>query len=133
MTTSVTEQDVDAVRRFNRFYTRQIGVLTDSYLDSPFSLTEARVIYELAQHDTTTATRLSNDLGLDPRYLSRMLRQFSKHDLVEKRQSPSDGRQSLLRLTESGQAAFATLNARSHDDFVQMLSALAQADRQRLV
>lgn len=133
MTTSVLDQHIDAVRRFNRFYTQQIGVLTDSYLDSPFSLTEARVIYELAHHDATTATQLSNDLGLDPGYLSRMLRQFSKQDLVEKQQSPNDGRQSLLRLTDQGKAAFAALNARSHNDFVQMLSALAPVARQRLV
>jgi DNA-binding MarR family transcriptional regulator/GNAT superfamily N-acetyltransferase len=126
-------QRAAAVRRFNRFYTRQIGLLAGHYLDSPFSLSEARVIYELAQRDTDTATSLVRELGLDPGYLSRMLRGFQRRGLLSKQPSAHDGRQSLLRLTAKGRRAFQALNDRSQRDLEAMLSALPAADQSRLV
>ena len=126
-------QCAEAVRRFNRFYTKQIGVLHERLLRSPFPLTEARVIYELAHHEKTTATELCNELGLDAGYLSRILRSFKKRNLINKQLSQTDGRQNLLSLTERGQEAFATLNARSHNEVGTMLSALSAADQTRLV
>ncbi len=96
---------VKAIRHFNRFYTRQIGVLNQGLLDSPYSLTEARVIYELAQKETCTATELGSELNLDMGYLSRILASFQKKGLLQKEPSSQDGRQSLLRLSPSGQAA----------------------------
>ena len=133
MNTTMTVQKVNAIRHFNRFYTQQIGVLTDSYLSSPFSLTEARVIYELAQHEATTATELGQALGLDAGYLSRIVRKFTNQGLIHKQPSPRDGRQSLLRLTGQGQAAFAKLNERSHADFERLLGTLSAEEQQRLV
>lgn len=133
MITSDVSQRVEAVRRFNRFYTQQIGVLTEKLLSSPFSLTEARVIYELAHHEQTTATELGNELGLDAGYLSRTLRSFKKRGLIDKQPSETDGRQSILRLTEQGQGAFATLNARSHNQIEAMLNELSTEDQNRLV
>ncbi|HXG68976.1 MAG TPA: helix-turn-helix domain-containing GNAT family N-acetyltransferase [Blastocatellia bacterium] len=124
---------VEAVRRFNRFYTRQIGVLQEKLLQSPFSLTEARVMYELARHEKTTATELGNELGLDAGYLSRILRGFKKRGLIEKQPSKSDGRQSILWLTEQGRDAFATLNARSRNEIEAMLNKLSTTDQNRLV
>jgi DNA-binding MarR family transcriptional regulator/GNAT superfamily N-acetyltransferase len=121
------------VRRFNRFYTKQIGVLQEGFLKSPFSLTEARVIYEFAHHEKTTATELSNELGLDAGYLSRILRGFKKRGLINKKPSETDGRQSMLWLTEKGQDAFASLNARSRDEIGAMLGNLSIADQNRLV
>ncbi len=94
---------VEAVRRFNRFYTKRIGVLHEGLLRSPFSLTEARVLYELAHREKSTATELGKELGLDPGYLSRILRGFKKRRLIDKKPSDADGRQSLLWLTEQGQ------------------------------
>src|SRR5712692_5694895 len=126
-------QRAAAVRRFNRFYTRQIGLLGGRYLDSPFSLTEARVIYELAQRDTGTATGLVRELGLDPGYLSRMLRGFQRRGLLSKQPSARDGRQSLLRLTAKGRRAFQALNDRSQRDLEAMLGALPAADQGSLV
>ncbi len=126
-------QRIEAVRRFNRFYTQQIGVLHEGLLESPFSLTEARVIYELAQHKETTATQLGNDLGLDPGYLSRILRRFEKQGLIDKRPSKTDGRRSILWLTEQGQEAFAMLNARSLDEIEAMLNEQSTEDQNRLV
>ena len=126
-------QCVEAVRRFNRFYTKQIGVLQERLLRSPFSLTEARVIYELAHREKTTATELCNELGLDAGYLSRILRSFKKRSLINKQLSQTDGRQNLLSLTERGQEAFATLNARSHNEVVAMLSNLSVTDQNPLV
>jgi DNA-binding MarR family transcriptional regulator/GNAT superfamily N-acetyltransferase len=126
-------QRIGAVRRFNRFYTKQIGLLNEGLLRSPFSLTEARVIYELAHHEKTTATELANELGLDAGYLSRILRGFKKQGLIEKQSSETDGRQSLLWLAEQGQEAFATLNARSHNEIEAMLNALSPEAQNRLV
>ncbi|MEJ2555719.1 MAG: helix-turn-helix domain-containing GNAT family N-acetyltransferase [Anaerolineae bacterium] len=126
-------QRVEAVRRFNRFYTQQIGVLREGLLRSPFSLTEARVIYELAHHEKTTATELGNELGLDAGYLSRILSSFKKRGLIDKQPSKSDGRQSILWLTEQGQEAFAMLNGRSHNEIEAMLNELSTEDQKRLV
>ena len=103
---------VEAVRRFNRFYTRQIGVLQEHLLASPFSLTAARTLYELAHVEETTATHLGEELGLDPGYLSRILRSFRKRGLIEKRPSHADGRQTLLRLTARGRSSGRTTSSR---------------------
>jgi DNA-binding MarR family transcriptional regulator/N-acetylglutamate synthase-like GNAT family acetyltransferase len=127
------EERVDAVRRFNRFYTRRIGVLEEALLRSPFSLTEARILYELAHRDGPTARDLGRDLGLDPGYLSRILRQFRRRGLVVRERSESDGRQSLLALTDRGREAFAALNARSGEDVSALLRALPAEGQARLV
>src|SRR2546428_649141 len=99
-------QVVTAVRRFNRFYTKQIGLLHEHLLRSPFSLTAARVLYELAHRATTTATDLGGELGLDAGYLSRVLRRFQIRGLLDRKPSQSDGRQSVLSLTPPGGQAF---------------------------
>ncbi|HTD69642.1 MAG TPA: helix-turn-helix domain-containing GNAT family N-acetyltransferase [Gemmatimonadales bacterium] len=127
------EQRVEAARRFNRFYTRQIGVLHEGAYKSPFSLTEVRVLYELAHRDQPTATALGRDLGLDAGYLSRILRGFERRGLVLKTRSPADGRQSHLSLTAQGRKVFAPLNARSHDEVAAMLGALSAAAQARVV
>jgi DNA-binding MarR family transcriptional regulator/GNAT superfamily N-acetyltransferase len=119
-------QRVDAVRHFNRFYTKQIGVLQERLLKSPFSLAEARVVYELAQHEWTTATALITELGLDAGYLSRILLGFQKRRLLEKKPSESDGRQSLLRLTASGREAFARINRDAAADVAAMFKDLPE-------
>jgi DNA-binding MarR family transcriptional regulator/N-acetylglutamate synthase-like GNAT family acetyltransferase len=126
------EGRVAAIRRFNRFYTQQIGVLKEGLLDSPFSLTESRVLYELAHRERPTATELVKDLGLDAGYLSRILRGFEKRRLLSRTPSKADGRQSLLALTEQGQRAFAPLQARSRDEIGAMLQKLPADDRGRL-
>jgi len=127
------EQRVEAARRFNRFYTRQIGVLHEGAYNSPFSLTEVRVLYELAHREQPTATALGRDLGLDAGYLSRILRGFERRGLVLKTRSPADGRQSHLSLTAQGRKVFAPLNARSHDEVAAMLGALSAAAQARVV
>ena len=127
------EQRVETARRFNRFYTRKIGVLHEGAYRSPFSLTEVRVLYELAHRDQATATALGRDLGLDAGYLSRILRGFERRGLVSKTRSPADGRQSHLSLTVQGRKVFAPLNARSHDEVAAMLGGLSAAQQARLV
>lgn len=124
---------VAAVRRFNRFYTRQIGLLQEGYLNSPFSLSEVRVLYELAHQDKPTAAELSRELGLDAGYLSRVLRGFEKRRLLSRTRSASDGRQSHLGLTTRGQAAFAPLERRSHQEIGEIVAALPAPEQVRLV
>jgi DNA-binding MarR family transcriptional regulator/GNAT superfamily N-acetyltransferase len=124
---------VDAVRSFNRFYTRQIGVLQDRFLGSPFSLAEARVLQEIAQHDQTTATEVSKALGLDAGYVSRILLAFDRGGVMRRTRSNVDGRRTHLSLTRSGKAAFARLNQQSHNDVAAMLRRLSAVDQRRLV
>jgi DNA-binding MarR family transcriptional regulator/GNAT superfamily N-acetyltransferase len=124
---------IDAVRGFNRFYTRQIGVLHEGLLQSPFSLTEARVLYEIANRPQPTATELCQELGLDPGYLSRILGKLGKRGLVSRSASPSDGRQLLLELNARGRKTFATLDVRQRAEIRAMLRPLPPAGQSRLV
>jgi DNA-binding MarR family transcriptional regulator/GNAT superfamily N-acetyltransferase len=124
---------VDAVRAFNRFYTRQIGVLGERLLESPFSLTEMRVLYELAYRKAPSAADLGRDLGLDTGYLSRILRRFETRGLIGRIPSPSDGRQRLLRLTKKGRAAFAPLEARARVEAAALLGQLAAQEQRQVV
>ena len=96
MTTEIFEARIAAVRRFSRFYTRQLGLLQESLVHTRFSLTEARVLYELAHRDQVTATALAADLDLDHGYLSRILRRFGEDGLLKKARAPDDARQSLI-------------------------------------
>jgi DNA-binding MarR family transcriptional regulator/GNAT superfamily N-acetyltransferase len=133
MFSAVSGERVAAVRRFNRFYTSKIGVLHEGLLGSPLSLTEGRVLYELAQREPTRAAILAAELALDPGYLSRILGAFEKRGLVEKRPSEKDGRQVVLALTDRGREMFATINARSRDEIAAMLDELSGTDQARLV
>lgn len=126
------ETRVAEVRRFGRFYTRQIGVLQEGLLKSPYSLTEARVLYELAHREGVTAAELVKDLGLDPGYLSRILRRFAHRSLIRKAASTTDGRQSHLSLTKAGRAAFAALDRASRDEVAAMLTAIDPDAQARL-
>jgi DNA-binding MarR family transcriptional regulator/GNAT superfamily N-acetyltransferase len=135
-TATLTESDtdrVDAFRRFNRFYTRQIGVLREGLLDSPFSLTQVRVLYEIAQQDGPTATDVGRELQLDAGYLSRLLRGFEKKKLVERKSSDADGRQSHLWLTAAGRQTIAKLQDLARDEVRGMLEPLSDQDQRRLM
>jgi DNA-binding MarR family transcriptional regulator/N-acetylglutamate synthase-like GNAT family acetyltransferase len=129
----IVGQTIPAVRSFNRFYTRQIGVLREGLLKSPFSLAELRVLYEIAHREQPTATELCQQLGLDPGYLSRILRGFEKRGLVRKSASQKDGRQSLLELTARGRETFATLDARQNEEIAAWLRRLPAPEQARLV
>jgi DNA-binding MarR family transcriptional regulator/N-acetylglutamate synthase-like GNAT family acetyltransferase len=124
---------VESVRRFNRFYTKQIGVLSEHVLKTQFSLAEARVIYELAQREKATATEMGAELGLDAGYLSRLLAVFKTRGLISRKPSETDGRRSVIWLTEKGRKAFAELNAHSHNEIEALLGRLSPADRDRLI
>jgi DNA-binding MarR family transcriptional regulator/GNAT superfamily N-acetyltransferase len=124
---------IAAVRRFNRFYTGQIGVLHEGLLDSPFSLTEVRVLYELAHREKPTAADIAGELGLDAGYLSRILTGFEKRRLIEKSDSKTDGRRSLLSLTKRGRETFAPLEKRSAEQVGMVLKELHDADQSRLI
>jgi DNA-binding MarR family transcriptional regulator/GNAT superfamily N-acetyltransferase len=124
---------IASVRRFNRFYTRQIGVLRKTYLDSPYSLGEGRVLYEIANQDQITATEVGRALDLDAGYLSRVLRNFEKRGLITRKTSAKDARQSHLALSERGRKAFAPLEQRSQRQTGAMLGKLDSAQQSRIV
>ena len=126
------DQQVSAIRAFNRFYTRKIGVL-DGMASQPFSLAEARVLYELANRQRPTATDIRKELGLDAGYLSRILRDFERRKLVRREPSKTDERQRFLLLTSQGQKAFAPLDQRSSRDIAAMLDELSLPERNQLV
>src|SRR5690349_8163233 len=133
MTTPQLEARIAAVRRFSRFYTRQLGLLQESLVDTPFSLAEARVLYELAHREAVTASELAAELDLDHGYLSRILRRFGEDGLLARKRAPDDGRQSLLSITAKGRKAFAPLNKGSHDQVAGMLGKLKGAEQSRVV
>jgi len=126
-------QRVQAVRRFNRFYTRQIGVLQEGLLNSSLSLSEVRVLYELAHREKPTAAELCKELELDAGYLSRILRAFHKRGWILRESSQHDARRSLLSLSRRGRAAFEPLNARSNQEVAKMLGALAPSQQSNIV
>lgn len=129
---SPSDLHVQALRGFNRFYTRRIGVL-NPYLGSELSLIEVRVLYELAHRDQPTATELAQDLAIDTGYLSRILRRFEARHWLKRVSSPADARQSLLALTPAGHAAFAPLQQQSHNEAANLLAPLADSDRRQLI
>lgn len=129
----VDENRVSAVRAFNRFYTRQLGFLGQKLLKSPFSLSEARVLYELAHRDGTAAKEIGSELDLDAGYLSRIVQKFADGGLVTRKPLPADRRQYQLGLTAKGRQAFASLDRSSRDDVARMLRPLSEADRRHLV
>ncbi len=127
------EAGIAAVRRFSRFYTRRLGILREGLVGSAFTLTEARVVFELAQRGTATAADLGRDLGIDAGYLSRLLAGFDRRNLLVRRASETDGRQILLSLSDAGRAAFTAIDEGSRREVGALLAALDAVDRSRLV
>src|SRR6201996_864148 len=123
---------IAAVRAFNRFYTRKLGVLDQHLSKSPYSLSEARVLYELAHRDELAAKEVGSELGLDPGYLSRIVQSFEESGLISRKPLATDRRQFRLSLTAKGRQAFAKLNKASQDDVAAMLAPLSHDDRRRL-
>ena len=124
---------VAAIRAFNRFYTRRIGVLDEAHMGSGFTLGEGRAIYELAQADGLTAKQLGEILGLDAGYLSRVLRRLEDSGLLERRADAKDGRSTRLNLTETGREVFARLDRRSAQLVSEMIAPMGQAEQATLV
>ena len=125
--------DTAIVRGFNRFYTKQIGMLHNRYLDRPFSLTEVRVLYEIVHRDRPAATIIAQELGLDSGYLSRILMSFEKRRLIVREQQPEDGRRSRLSLTPLGRAAFLPLERAAEREVAAMLKKLTAPRRSALI
>src|SRR5882757_6198078 len=124
---------IAAFRRFNRLYTRFIGTLQEGLLDTPYSLSEARVLYELATRRRPFAKEIAQELGIDAGYLSRMLSRFQAAGLIKRAASSEDGRQTQLTLTKEGRAAFRNLNARSDQQARSILGGLAPESQSNLI
>lgn len=124
---------IEAVRHFNRFYTQHIGILHKHLLQTPFSLVECRVLRELAHGEKSTATILRSKLGLDRGYLSRILRGFAAHQLVQMTSCKHDGRQKFLELTGKGRRAYSLVNTRAQRDAASILDKLSRAEQKRLI
>lgn len=131
MTQSQLEQNVAEVRKFNRFYTRRIGLLNKGLLKTKFSLIQARIIFELAQQEGIISTELVAKLDIDPSYLSRILSAFEKDGLIEKVRSERDSRQRILKLTAKGKKSYRELDGRSTKEIKEMLSNLSSEDQHR--
>ena len=131
--TPAGEAEVAAVRAFNRFYTRLIGVLGEGVVDSPYSLTEARVLFELAQADVSEVVDLRTRLQLDAGYLSRIVARFEGDGFVSRARSPEDGRRVVLRLTDEGRAAFESVDRSSAAEIAALLDRLDAPARRRLL
>jgi DNA-binding MarR family transcriptional regulator/GNAT superfamily N-acetyltransferase len=130
---AAVEDRVASVRAFNRFYTGVIGVLGEGLLDTPYSLTEARVVFELAQRDATELAELRRALGIDAGYLSRMLARFEADGIATRERSSIDGRRQVVRLTKAGRKTFRMLDQRAADDVRALLTQLPEDDLRRLV
>ncbi|GAA3555338.1 helix-turn-helix domain-containing GNAT family N-acetyltransferase [Nonomuraea rosea] len=129
----MTEARVSEVRAFNRFYTKVIGVLQAGMLDSPYSLTEVRVLFELAQTEQMATGELRTLLDLDAGYLSRILTRFETDGLIARERSASDARRQVVRLTPAGSETFGGLDERSAGEIERLLSGLSEEDQRRLV
>ena len=127
------EDRIDAVRRFNRFYTKQVGALNEGLLKSPFSLTEMRILYELNAHDGLTAVDLVKSLSLDPAYLSRLLKRFKSAGLLKTARSEKDGRQWVLSMTDKGRDVFAPFIQASRDEVAAVLKPLSVPEQVKLL
>jgi DNA-binding MarR family transcriptional regulator/GNAT superfamily N-acetyltransferase len=132
VTSSVPDGQIAAVRAFNRAYTRKIGALDQHIHKSPYSLSEARVMYELAHRDDLSAKEIGSELGLDAGYLSRIVQNFEEAGLISRKPLASDRRQYQLSLTAKGRQAFARLNRNSQEEVAAMLAQLSADDRRRL-
>jgi DNA-binding MarR family transcriptional regulator/N-acetylglutamate synthase-like GNAT family acetyltransferase len=128
-----TAATAEAVRRFNRFYTRRIGVLEEGLLGSGLTLSQARLVFELGRRGEWTAGGMAAELGLDAGYVSRLLASLEKRKLIARRPSEADGRQAIVTLTAKGSECYRLLDTRSQDEIAAMLARLASADRQRLL
>ncbi|NHJ48282.1 MAG: MarR family transcriptional regulator [Asgard group archaeon] len=133
MSKNKTKDRISEIRSFNRFYTRIIGVLREGLLHSKFTLTEARILFEIANQENITASDLRRELGLDPGYLSRILSNFEEKGLISKIKSKVDGRQRLLQLTKEGQKEFSLLNSRSIEEIEELLEKLNESDEKKLL
>lgn len=127
------EDAIASVRHFNRFYTKQLGVLNEGLLESPFTLSEARIIYELSNRAKATATELGNELAMDAGYLSRTLRSLESRKILVRKTSTSDARQSVLELTATGRKEFENLDRLSRNQIEEVLNDLSVAEQKRLL
>jgi DNA-binding MarR family transcriptional regulator/GNAT superfamily N-acetyltransferase len=130
---AASRSDISAVRRFNRFYTREVGVLRKNFLDTPWSLAEMRVLFEIANGQDVTASDVGQALDLDAAYVSRLLQKFEKDGLITRTRSEADGRVSYLALSAKGKKQFSAANERQVAQTTAMLARLTPGDRQRLV
>ncbi len=127
------DRRIEAIRAFNRFYTRQIGLLQEGLLDSQYSLTEVRILYELAHGNGITAKNLAQTLGLDPGYLSRILRKFHEHGLIDKEPKETDQRAVVLTLTAKGRNTFKPLDRASSDQVKALFARLPESEQKKLI
>jgi DNA-binding MarR family transcriptional regulator len=124
---------IDKIRRFNRFYTNIIGLLDRHFLDTPYSFTEGRVLYEISQTELCTAKKIRSNIDIDEGYLSRIIDKFIKHDVVRKAPAPEDRRLHIIVLTEKGKREFSSMNENSNKLISQLIEKVSEAERAELV
>ena len=127
------QEFIDQIRGFNRFYTNVIGLLDQHFLDSPFSLTEGRVLYEICNADECSAKKIRESIVIDEGYLSRILDSFAKRGLIKKTPSAKDGRLRMIVPTEKGKREFAKINDNSNILISQLIEKLSEEEREDLL
>src|SRR5689334_24894949 len=130
MSAPALDKQISSVRAFTRFYTGKLGVLDQHLLKTPFSLSEARVLYELANRENPSAKAIGSELNLDPGYLSRIVQKFEENGLISRKALPSDRRQYQLSLTAKGRQSYSKLDRRSHKEVGEMLASLPESERE---
>jgi len=128
-----TPETIETIRAFNRFYTNKIGVLARDYLATPYTLTEGRILYEMGARERVSATELNRDLGLDPAYLSRILKKFREGGFIESEPDPSDKRSQILNITDKGREIYETLGERSRQQIADDLRNVDETGQARLI
>ncbi|SMF71146.1 DNA-binding transcriptional regulator, MarR family [Xaviernesmea oryzae] len=126
-------ETIETIRAFNRFYTNKIGVLARDYLATPYTLTEGRILYEMGARERVSATELNRDLGLDPAYLSRILKKFREAGFIESEPDPSDKRSQILNITDKGREIYETLGERSRQQIADDLRNVDETGQARLI
>ncbi|MGK6315998.1 bifunctional helix-turn-helix transcriptional regulator/GNAT family N-acetyltransferase [Neorhizobium sp. DT-125] len=129
----IAPETIETIRAFNRFYTNKIGVLAKDYLATPYTLTEGRILYEMGARERVSATELNRDLGLDPAYLSRILKKFREAGFIESEPDPADKRSQILNITEKGREIYETLGERSRQQIADDLRNVDEAGQARMV
>ncbi|WP_281868855.1 MarR family winged helix-turn-helix transcriptional regulator [Brevibacillus parabrevis] len=124
----MNKQSISDIRQFNRFYTKILGLFNDQILETNYTLTEARVLFEISERTECIANNLVQELRIDRSYMSRILRKFEREELIEKKTPLTDSRKTFLSLTQKGKEVLDNIHSQSDEQIEQLLDGLTDRD-----